>query len=379
MTMSFVTDEFSPSFSSSRVIRTCSASSTNAEIPRAPGASGPCRAKSKNVDACAPFVIHCFAPVIRQPSPTASARVRSAPASDPASGSVRRERPETLAARERRNEARALLIRAEGQQRQRASARVDGDGDTDTGIGPRGLLEHEHVRDEVGAGAAVLLRHAHAHQPELGELRVEIVRETVLAIPVRGVRLDLRLREILVGARISRCSGVSSNSIARTIVGAIACAPCSSSPCSPSPAAAARRRPPRASSAPGPRPSAATPPRPHLFAHDATVVATVRYASCARTTRHGAGTRDCVGAEDSCRCRRSARPCARCSCSASDRVRLHRPGRAGAHAVPRAGREDRALAPTGAGATARRRIRVARRRGTRGGSRGASPPSRGTR
>ena len=86
-------DELSPSFSSSRVMRTCSASSTNAETPRAPAVSGSVRAKSRNVEACAPFVIHCFVPMMRQPSPSASARVRSAPASDPDSGSVSANAP----------------------------------------------------------------------------------------------------------------------------------------------------------------------------------------------------------------------------------------------------------------------------------------------
>ena len=86
-------DELSPSFSSSRVIRTCSASRMNALTPAAPGVSGSVRAKRMNVPAKRPFVIHCFAPVMRQPSPSASARVRSAPASEPASGSVSANAP----------------------------------------------------------------------------------------------------------------------------------------------------------------------------------------------------------------------------------------------------------------------------------------------
>ena len=39
-----------------------------------------------------------------------------------------------LAARERRDEARALLLRPEAQQRQGHGARVDGDGDADTRV-----------------------------------------------------------------------------------------------------------------------------------------------------------------------------------------------------------------------------------------------------
>jgi len=56
--------------------------------------------------------------------------------------------------------------------------------------------EHEDVRDEVRAGAAVLLRHARPHQPQLGELREDLTREAVLPIPVGRVRLDLAPREI---------------------------------------------------------------------------------------------------------------------------------------------------------------------------------------
>ena len=66
----------------------------------------------------------------------------------------------------------------------------------DPGVRARELLEHEDVGEEVGAGAAELLGHADAHQPELGELSVELDREAVLAVPGGGVRLDLRLREL---------------------------------------------------------------------------------------------------------------------------------------------------------------------------------------
>ena len=38
-------------------------------------------------------MIHCFAPVIDQPSPSATAAVRSDPASEPASGSVSAKAP----------------------------------------------------------------------------------------------------------------------------------------------------------------------------------------------------------------------------------------------------------------------------------------------
>ncbi len=133
---------------------------------------------------------------MRQPSPSASARVRRAPASEPASGLRQRERAEVLAPRERRHEARPLLVRPEAQQGQRHGARVHRDGDADARIATRELLEDEDVGEEVGAGAAVLLRQADAHQPELGELAEEVAREVMLAIPLGRVRLDLRPDEV---------------------------------------------------------------------------------------------------------------------------------------------------------------------------------------
>jgi hypothetical protein len=84
------------------------------------------------------------------------------------------------------------------------------DGHTDASIGARQLLENEDVRDEVRAGASVLLGDAHAHEPQLGELGDELIGEAVLAIPLRSVGSDLRVRELarerldrqLVGAEL---------------------------------------------------------------------------------------------------------------------------------------------------------------------------------
>ena len=114
-------------------------------------------------------MIHCFAPVTCQPPSTCSARVTIAPASEPAPGSVSAKQPICSPARERRHEPRSLLVRAELQQRQRARRRVHGNRHTHTGVGARELLEHQNVGHEVCSGAAVLLRHAHAEQTQLGE------------------------------------------------------------------------------------------------------------------------------------------------------------------------------------------------------------------
>ena len=101
-----------------------------------------------------------------------------------------------LAASERRNEAGALLVRPEREKWERGGARVHRDRHADTGIRARELLEHENVGEEVRARSAVLLGHADAQKPQLGELRDQLVREAVLAVPVGGIRRDLRLGEL---------------------------------------------------------------------------------------------------------------------------------------------------------------------------------------
>ncbi len=70
------------------------------------------------------------------------------------------------------------------------------DGHPHARVRPGELLEHEDVGEEVGARAAVLLGNAHTHQPELGELRVELVGKTVLAVPRGRVRDDLGLGQL---------------------------------------------------------------------------------------------------------------------------------------------------------------------------------------
>ena len=112
-----------------------------------------------------------------------------------------RERADRLAARERRHEPLPLLVGAERDDRERRGARVHRDSHPHARVGARELLEHEDVRDEVGACSAELLGHADAHQAELAELREELPREAVLPVPVRGVRRDLGVGD-LAGERL---------------------------------------------------------------------------------------------------------------------------------------------------------------------------------
>ena len=93
MAMSFVADEFKPSFSSVRVIVTCSVSTTNADTPRALRVSLSVRANSSTVPPSDAFVIHCFAPR-DLPALVDPLRARDeAPASEPEPDSVSAKQP----------------------------------------------------------------------------------------------------------------------------------------------------------------------------------------------------------------------------------------------------------------------------------------------
>ena len=107
-----------------------------------------------------------------------------------------RERADRLPARERRHEPLPLLVGAERDDREGRGARVHRDGHPHARVGARELLEHQDVRDEVGARAAELLGHADAHQAELAELREELAGEAVLPVPVRGMRGDLGVGDL---------------------------------------------------------------------------------------------------------------------------------------------------------------------------------------
>ena len=168
----------------------------NAETPFDPGVSGSVRAKSSTVPPKPPFVIHCLAPEILQPSPSSTAAVRSEPGVRAGLGLGQREGPDRLAARERRHKPAALLVGAEGEDRQRHRARVHGNRHPHARVRARELLEHEHVREEVRARSALLLGNADAEQTKGAELPQQLARKAVRAIPRSSVRRDLGLGEL---------------------------------------------------------------------------------------------------------------------------------------------------------------------------------------
>ena len=71
--------------------------------------------------------------------------------------------------------------------------------DRDRGVDARQLLDDDCVRDRVRARAAVLLGDRHPHQPELGELRDEVVGEALLAVELGRDRSDAVARELAHG------------------------------------------------------------------------------------------------------------------------------------------------------------------------------------
>jgi hypothetical protein len=142
--------------------------------------------------------------VVRRGARPQRARVRSR------FGLGERERADHLSAGERRDEARALLVAAEAENRKRDGARVHGHGHADARVRARELFQHEDVGEEVRARTAVVLGYAGSHQAQFGELAEELLREMVLTVPLGRVRLDLGLRELarerldllLVGAQL---------------------------------------------------------------------------------------------------------------------------------------------------------------------------------
>ena len=154
------------------------------------------RANTRNVPAYEPFVIHCFEPLS---TPAVAVRGRGGAqraASSPSSGSVSAKRADRLAARQRGTK-RVRCSSVPNARIGSVAALVCTATVTPTPASPReSSSEHEDVREEVGPRTAVLLGHADAHQAERAELREELGREPVLAVPGGRVGNDLGLDDL---------------------------------------------------------------------------------------------------------------------------------------------------------------------------------------
>ena len=164
------------------------------------------------------FVMKIFEPLTTHEPSRSSARVRVAPGVRARAGLGQPERGELPARGEVGQPLALLLLVAEEQDRHRPERGVRGHRDRDGGVDPRQLLDRDRVRERVGAGAAVLLRDRDAHQPELGHLGDELVREALLAVELGGERRDAlarRTRARCAGPARARRTGRSSRAEGR--------------------------------------------------------------------------------------------------------------------------------------------------------------------
>ena len=141
------------------------------------------------------FVMNILEPSITHSPFSARAVVRVAPASEPASGSVRpkaaRRSPEASCG----SHSRALLLVAEEHDRHRPERGVRGDRDRERGVDPRELLDAERVGQRVAARAAVGLRDRHAEQAERRRLAQLGEREAAVRVQFLGHGSDHALGE----------------------------------------------------------------------------------------------------------------------------------------------------------------------------------------
>ena len=103
---------------------------------------------------------------------------------------------EPAPARGRRQVLSLLLLAAERQEVSGPEPVVRGDRQRGRPVDPGDLLDAEGISLRVHAGAAVLLRDADAEQPHAGELRYELRRKSLLAVPPLRVRRDLGASEL---------------------------------------------------------------------------------------------------------------------------------------------------------------------------------------
>src|SRR5207249_7655585 len=101
-----------------------------------------------------------------------------------------------LAARQRREKAPLLLVRAGEEDVAGAEAVVGGDGEGHPRVHAGELLHDDRVVERRQARAAVLGGPDDAHQAEGPQLREDLARELLLLVPFPRVRGQLRLGEL---------------------------------------------------------------------------------------------------------------------------------------------------------------------------------------
>ena len=163
------------------------------------------------------FVMNILEPSITHSPSSARAVVRVAPASEPASGSVRPKAASALARGQPRQPLGALLLVAEEHDRHRAERGVRRDGDREGGVDARQLLDAERVGERVAARAAVGLGDGHAEQAELCRLTQLGEREAAVRVEFLGDGATTPSAKPRTVSRNSRCSSERSRSTLGTI------------------------------------------------------------------------------------------------------------------------------------------------------------------
>ena len=142
------------------------------------------------------LVMNCLLPLTTHSPSRSSALVFVAPASEPAPGSVSPKpaslRPATRSGSQVSFCSWVPKVRIGLIPRPTAGL----EGDADRLVDPAELLDGDAQAGEVAVGAAVLLGRGEPEEAEVAHLVDDVDREVVVAVPLRGVRRDLLLREV---------------------------------------------------------------------------------------------------------------------------------------------------------------------------------------
>ena len=168
------------------------AGTTNAEMPSS------VRAVTVTIEVMSvpQLVMNALDPLITHSSPTSSARVRVAPASEPPSGSVRPNAPSARPATQVGQPLVVLVVVTEPEDRVRAEPDAGRQGDPHRLIDSTHLLDRHAQRREVAAAAAPSFGEDDAEQSEIAHRPDHLGRETTGSIPLGCVWCDLLCGEL---------------------------------------------------------------------------------------------------------------------------------------------------------------------------------------
>ena len=142
------------------------------------------------------LVMNTFSPLITHSSPSSSARVRVAPASEPASGSVRPKAPSARPAT-RSGSHRAFCSSVPNRWMGLAPSDTPASRVMASEASTRAISSiARHRVSEAGPRAPVLLGEGEPEEAQVAHLPHHFDREVMVPVPLGGVRGDLRLGEL---------------------------------------------------------------------------------------------------------------------------------------------------------------------------------------